>query len=100
PPRTWTTQAVAPNITGAVATPLGLAAWTNDPAAGLTVYRSDGSARLQVLAGKPIRAVTAFGNYLYVYADHQYSVDLRTGKVVGPLATRATVVTPAFVPIP
>jgi len=126
--RTWTTQAVAPNVTGALATPLGLAAWTDDPADGITVYRTDGSARLHVLAGKPIEStmtdeltgksikqVTALGNYLYVNADNfyvntkgeyavnakgEYSVDLRTGKVFGPVAPKATVVTPSLVPIP
>jgi len=97
---TWTTQAVAAGVTGAVATPLGLAAWTTDPTSGLTIYRSDGSKRLQVLVGKPIRAVRAFRNFLYVDADGPYSVDLRTGKVFGPLANRARVVTPTLVPIP
>jgi hypothetical protein len=88
-----------PAVTGAVATPLGLAAWTSDPADGLSVYRSDGSRRLQLLVGKPIRAVRAFSDFLYVNADGQYSVDLRTGEVFGPLANRATVVTPTLASI-
>ena len=50
--------------------------------------------------GQPIRAVRAFRNFLYVDADGPYSVDLRTGKVFGPLANRARVVTPTLVPIP
>jgi hypothetical protein len=99
--RTWTTQAVAANtnITGVLATPFGLAAWTDNRADGLAVYRSDGSKRLQVLIGTPIRTVDALGNFLYVNAG-RYSVDLRNGKVFGPIKTRATVVTPTLVPIP
>src|SRR5262249_11130062 len=98
--RRWTTKAVAPNVTGAVATPLGLAAWTANRADGLTVYRTDGSPRLHVLAGKPITSVTTLGNYLYVTADGEYSVDLRSGKVYGPVAPRVVIVTPSFVPNP
>jgi hypothetical protein len=97
--RTWTTEAVAANVTGAVATPMGLAAWTADPADGLTVYRSDGSKRFQVLIGTPIRTVQALGDFLYVDAG-RYSVDLRTGKVFGPTQRRTMVVTPTFTPIP
>jgi hypothetical protein len=101
--RTWTTQAIAPDVTGALATPLGLATWTNDPADGLTVYRPDGSARFHVLIGKLTKsitpsAITAFGNYLYVRSG-EYSVDLRTGKVLGPLPNHAKVITPSLVPI-
>jgi hypothetical protein len=92
----WTTRAVATAVSGAVATPLGLAAWTRDPAEGLSVYRSDGGRRLHLLVGKSIHAVRTFGDYLYVSAGGQYSVDLRTGKVFGPLANRATVVTPTL----
>jgi hypothetical protein len=97
--RTWMTQAVAANVTGAVATPLGLAAWTADPADRLSVYRSDGSKRLRVLIGTPIRTVQALGKFLYVDAG-RYSVDLRTGNVFGPLKRRIAVITPSLVPIP
>jgi hypothetical protein len=97
--RTWTTQAVTanPNI-GVLATPLGLATWTGQRADGITVYRPDGSKRLQVLIGTPIRTVVSLGNFLYV--DRRYSVDLRTGKVFGPTKQRTRVVTPTLVPIP
>src|SRR5262245_8055607 len=103
--RSWTTQAVAPNVTGAVATPLGLAAWTDNPADGVSVYRSDGSKRFQVPIGKPIRTISALGNFLYINTGRypgkdRYSVDLRTGKVFGPIKRRATVVTPTLAPIP
>jgi hypothetical protein len=98
--RTWTTQPVAAGVTGAVATPFGLAAWTDNPLGGLTVYRPDGSSRLHVLAGKAVRAARAVGGYLYVDADARYSINLRTGKVTGPLPSDATIITPTLVSIP
>jgi len=99
--RTWSTQAIAPGVTGAVATPFGLATWTADPADGLTVYRPDGRRRLRVLAGKRIHTTVAVGGYLYAdVADDRYSVDLRTGKVTGPLSRDARILAPDLVAIP
>jgi len=60
----------------------------------LTVYRSDGSKRFQVLIGTPIRTVVSLGSFLYV--DRRYSVDLRTGKVFGPTKRRVTGVVSMF----
>jgi len=99
---TWSTRAVASGVTGALATPYGLAAWTADAADGLTVYRPDGTRRLRVLVGKRIHAAVAVGDYLYadVGAGARYSINLRTGKVVGPLPNDATIVTPTLVSIP
>jgi hypothetical protein len=103
--RTWKTHHIAPNVVGAVATPFGIAAW-GDPAGGVTVYRSDGRMRLRVLVGTRVGAADAVGGYLYVNPGDwgsEYSVDLRTGNVVGPL--RATnvvlgVLQPDLVAIP
>ena len=83
--RTWKTHHIASGVGGAVATPFGIAAW-GDPSAGLTVYRPDGRMRLRVPL--EVHSAQAVGAYLYVNLgeiDSQYSVDLRTGKVVGPL---------------
>ena len=55
----------------ALATPHGLAAWSDDPADWLTVYRPDGRKRLRVLDGKQITTAQAVGDYLY--ADTAYS---------------------------
>jgi hypothetical protein len=98
--RTWKTRTVAPGVTGAIATRFGLAAWTDDPADGLTVYRPDGQKRLHVLAGKPVDAAQTVGGYLYVDADALYSIDLRTGRVLGPLRSDAMIITPTLVSIP
>ena len=99
--RTWKTHAIAPGVTDVVATPFGLATWTNDPNDGLTVYRPDGSLRLGMgLEGKRVKAVYRAGEYLYVDANARHSVNLRTGTVTGPLRSNATIVEPEMVPLP
>jgi hypothetical protein len=99
--RTWTQHAIAPGVTGVVATPYGIAAWTDGPD-GLNVYRPDGSRRLRLLEGTQVTAARAIG--VYLYADTtlktRYAIDLRTGKSVGPLKTSAQIIGPSFVTIP
>jgi len=82
--RTWKTHHIASGVGNAVATPFGIAAW-GDPAGELTVYRPDGSTRLRMQV--EVRSAQAVGGYLYVNLGEPngHSVDLRTGKVVGPL---------------
>jgi len=99
--RTWKTSAIAPGVTGALATPYGIAAWTKAPD-GLGVYEADGTRRFQLLQGRQITAATAVGTTLYAdtTAKTRYSVDLRSGKTTGPLPTSARIVTPSYVVIP
>jgi hypothetical protein len=100
--RTWRTRAVASGVTGALATPYGLAAWADDSPDGLAVYRPDGTRRLRVLVGKRVLAAVAVGDYLYAHvgAGGRYSINLSTGKVAGPLPNDSTIVTPTLVAIP
>jgi hypothetical protein len=102
--RTWKTRAIAPAVTGAIATRFGIAAWTDGLRDGLTVYWPDGRVRMEVLVGedKKIRAAQTVGGYLYVEAgaDDRYSVDLRTRVVVGPLRSKAMIIAPSLVSIP
>jgi hypothetical protein len=99
--RTWTTHAIAADVRHAIATPFGIAAWTDNPADGLTVYRPDGRQRLRLLVGKQVKAARAVGDYLYADTVDaaRYSINLRTGKVVGPLSTDATILVPDLVAI-
>ena len=106
--RTWQTHHIASNIGGALATPFGIAAW-GLPADGLTVYRPDGSRRLRVLVGKDVDGAQAVGGYLYadtheIDRHDRYSVDLRTGKVVGHHRGWGNIIfgilEPTLVPIP
>jgi hypothetical protein len=85
--RTWTTHAITGPVAGAITTPFGIAAWTDNPADGLTVYRPDGGQRLRVLAGKRIKTASALGGYLYAdtVGHARYSINFRTGKVTRTL---------------
>ena len=99
--RSWATRAIAPGVTGAVATRHGIAAWTDGPD-GLNVYRPDGSRRLRLLEGIQVTTGRAIGVYLYVDTTlkTRYAIDLRTGKSVGPLKSSAQIIGPSFVTIP
>ena len=99
--RTWTTRASAAGVTHALPTRHGIAAWTSG-LNGLAVYRSGGGRRLHLLKGRKITSATALGVYMYVdtAAGTRYAIDLRTGSTVGPLKTRAQIVTPTYVTIP
>jgi len=99
--RTWKTHAIAADVTGAVATPYGIAAWTKTTD-GIGVYKPDGTRRFQRLQGKQITAARAVGPTLYAdtAANTRYSIDLRTGKTTGPLSTIARIITPSYVVIP
>ena len=90
----WTTHHIAPAVTGTVATKFGLAAWTSNPADGVTLYRPDGRMMWRLLEGKAVRSAVTVGDYLYVDADARYSVNLQTGAVFGPVASDVTIVTP------
>jgi hypothetical protein len=96
--RTWTTHSLAPAIVGAVGTPFGLAAWSEQ---GITVYRPAGTVRLHALAGLAVQSAQSVGDYLYAQSGaRRYAINLRTGVTYGPLSARATIVTPGFVSIP
>ncbi len=99
--RTWTTHAIAADVRQAVATPFGIAAWTDNPADGVTVYTPDGSERFRVLPGKRVKTATAVGDYLYAdTAGHtRYSINLRTGKVTRTLRPDARILVPDIVAI-
>ena len=100
--RTWTTQAIAPHVTGAVATPFGIAAWTDGPADGLTVYRPDGRKRLRVLEGNGSRPPepSAATSTPTPTDNARYSINLRTGKVSRTLRPDARILVPDLVAIP
>ena len=104
--RTWKTRAIAQGVESVVATRPGIAAWSKN-LNGLTVYSPGGARRFHVLEGQPILNAQAVGEYLYVSTAFtqdipttRYSVNLRTGKVVGPLHRPGWIATPTLVPIP
>jgi hypothetical protein len=98
--RTWTTKAVAPAATGAIATPYGIATWVGESPGGLSVYRPNGTLRFSVLTGKVVRSAETAGSYLYVRAGHRYAIDLTNGRVLGRVPDSVRLALPSFVPLP
>ena len=100
--RTWTTHAIAADVRHAITTPFGIAAWTDNPAGGVTVYKPEGNERFRVLPGKRVKTATAVGDYLYADTDGhtRYSINLRTGKVMRTLRPDAKILVPDIIAIP
>jgi hypothetical protein len=99
--RTWSTRSIEAGVIGAVATRLGIAAWKDD-AGGLLTYQPNGRAMLHVLDGKQVTSALAVGDYLYAETkgDGRYSVNLRTGAIVGPLPPEVWIAVPTLSAIP
>jgi hypothetical protein len=92
----WTVRTITPNPTDAVMTGEGIAAWTADPADGLSVYRTDGTRHFTVLSGSTVHTARAVGQFLYVNTtDARYAINLRNGKTFGPLRSDATPIGPS-----
>jgi hypothetical protein len=110
--RTWTSHAISADVRSALTTSHGIVAWRYGTA-GVRVYRQDGSLRFTVLSDKVIPGDTinpwlppssgppiVAGPYLYVWADHRYTIDLRTGRVIGRARPDARIATPSYISIP
>ena len=95
--RRWVVQHIASGVKGAVTTRFGIVAWTQNPAGGLMLYRPEGRAMWRVLEGTHVRSVHAVAERVYADADARYSIDLRTGAVIGPLQDEVTIITPDLV---
>jgi hypothetical protein len=98
--RDWSAHAVAPAVTDVIPTASGLVAWNRNGDDGLAVYRPDGSLRFRRLTGKAVGFVVSLGLYAYVTVGDRFSVNMRTGRVSGPLASKARIVVPDIVDIP
>jgi hypothetical protein len=97
--RDWSVHPIAPNITHVVATRHGVVAWNEGDSQGLAVYLPGGGLRLRVLRGRTVRSVASLGPYAYVSAGGRFSLDLRNGRVTGPLKSRARPILPDIVGI-
>jgi hypothetical protein len=103
--RGWSTRVVDAAISNAVVAQAGasVVGWTAGAPTGVSFFGRGGHRRFGVLAGHQVRWVDASGNYAYVSADcvatrlgscSRFSVDLRSGRVTGPLRTRARPLAP------
>ena len=110
--RTWTTQAISPDGGSILTTPYGIVNWTPD-AEGIRVYRPDGTLKFTVLDHQVVQASerngrpvpgwippVVLGRYLYILAGHRTTIDLATGRVIGPARPDARLAVPSYVPIP
>jgi hypothetical protein len=97
--RSWRARVVDPAISHAAAARGWVVGWTASARDGVAVYGRGGFERLRALAGREIRWVDALARYAYAWADcsaptglescSRFSVDLGTGRVTGPLRSRA-----------
>lgn len=81
--------------------PNALLAWSQKAVTGITVYKPDGSLRYRLLPEQAVRGVRTSARYAYI-TSHQgrFSVDLHTGRVTGPLTSRARRVLPDVLELP
>jgi hypothetical protein len=77
-----------------------LIAWYGETATGVTVYSADGTLRFRALEGRRVSEVGVTARYAYAEASGRFSIDLRTARIRGPLASRATPVLPDFLSLP
>ena len=56
--------------------------------------------RFRALKGRKVSEVGVTARYAYVNASGRFSIDLRTGRVRGPLTGRATPILPDFLSLP
>jgi hypothetical protein len=88
--RDWSTHAVAADVTAVARTSYGLLATGND---GLALYRPTGALAFRRLHGHSVGSVVAIGRYAYAETDAgRFSIDLSSGRLTGPLASRARIV--------
>jgi hypothetical protein len=100
--RSWKTNSIigGTEVTDAVATRYGIAAWTALKSDGLAVYRPDGTRRFTVLKGQTILKAENLGRYLYVNATHRYAMDLARGTVIGRVPDNVRLALPSYTAIP
>ncbi len=99
--RDWSGRLIDPNVRNAVVGANALLTWDADAPSGITVYSAGGTLRFRALDGRRVARVGATARYAYVDASGaRFSIDLRSGRVRGPLASRAQPITPDFLNLP
>ena len=87
-------------MTDVAVAPNALLAWNRKAATGITVYEPDGSLRYRLLPEQAVRGVRASARYAYITEPGTLSVDLHTGRVTGPLTSRARLILPDLFELP
>jgi hypothetical protein len=95
----WSVHPIDADVTDVIATQHGLVTWQRGGSDGLAVYRPGGALRFRVLRGRSVGSVASLGPYAYVNAGGRFSVNLRNGRIAGPLKSRARPILPDLVGI-
>ena len=74
--------------------------WNRGAATGIKVYEPGGALRFTAVPTRRVSNVVVTSRYAYVDAGGRYSVDLRSGKVTGPLPSKARLVVPDLLALP
>ena len=99
--RTWTAHHLDPAVTDVAVAPNALLTWNRKAATGITVYEPNGTLRHRLLPRQTVRGVRASARYGYVTtSEGRFSVDLQTGRVTGPLTSKARLILPDLFELP
>ena len=98
--RDWSARLIDPQVREVRVGANALLAWNGEDATGVTVYSADVTLRFRALEGRRVSEVGVTARYAYVDASGRFSIDLRTGRIRGPLASRATPILPDFLSLP
>jgi hypothetical protein len=107
PPGVWSidTAGKSPRLVDAAATDVristrSIVTWTRETATGIKVYEPGGALRFAAVPTRRVTNVVLTARYGYVDAGGRYAVDLRSGKVTGPLPSRVRLVVPDLLDLP
>lgn len=98
--RAWSTRVIDARATDVRIGANALIAWNGEAATGVTVYSADGELRFRALGGRKVAGVGTTARYAYVNASGRFSIDLRTGRVRGPLTSGAVPILPDLLSLP
>ena len=98
--RDGSSRLVDADATGARVSTRSIVTWSRKAATGIKVYEPGGALRFNAVPTRRVKNVVVTARYAYVDAGGRYSVDLRSGKMTGPLASRARLVVPDLLDLP
>ena len=86
--------------TGVSVSTRSIVTWNREAATGIKVHEPGGAPRFTAVPTRRVTNVAVTARYAYVDAGGRYAVDLRSGQVSGPLASRARLVAPDLLRLP
>lgn len=97
----WSARLIDPTVTDAHIGLNAVVTSNRNAHSGITVYRPDGTLRFRALRNLLARNIGVTARFAYISDGRQrYSINLLTGFVTGPLASRATPILPDLLNLP